>query len=173
MSRKALIAAAAAAAVVASLAVVMAASGENGMGSMGRSGSILRPAFRGFYDGHKDTFLSTDISDKTQAAAMHINYAPGLKHVPMAATEEIYLVEGTAAAGQIPVFSSEPGEGTYNPLWHEVMVTWKSGATPVLLVKDDQINALAKEGELTARPMHVILNCPIVRPTKSALSSSS
>ena len=162
-----------AATLAAALAVVLAAFGVGGMGSMGRSGSITRPAFRGFYDGHKDTFLSTDISDKTQAAAMHINYAPGLKKVPMAATEEIYLVEGTAAPGQIPVFSSEPGEATYNPLWHEVMVTWKSSATPVLLVKDDQINDLAKKGELTIKHTHVILNCPIVRPTKSTLSPSS
>ena len=28
------------------------------------------------------------------------------------------------------------------------MVTWKPGVTPVLLVKDNQIDALAKKGEL-------------------------
>ena len=131
---------------------------------------ITRPAFHGYYDGHKDTFLNTDVSDKTQAAEMHINYSAVLKAVPMSATSEIYLVQGNAAAGQIPVFGSEPGEASYTPLWHEMMVTWKAGVTPVLLVKDDQIKALAGKGQLTMTPTHIILNCPIVHPTKSALS---
>jgi hypothetical protein len=51
-------------------------------------------------------------------------------------------------------------------------VTWKAGVKPVLLVKDDQITALAGKGKLTMKMTHVILNCPIVHPTKSALSSS-
>jgi hypothetical protein len=143
-----------------------------GMGSMGLSGSIKRPALHGFYDGHKDTFLNTDVSDKTQAAEMHVNYSKVLKAVPMSATSEIYLVQGKAAPGQIPVFGSEPGETSYTPLWHEMLVTWKAGVKPVLLVKDDQINALAHKGKLTLRMTHVILNCPIVHPTKSVLSGS-
>lgn len=139
-----------------------------GMPSMGMSGSIARPALHGYYDGHRDTFLNTDVSDKMQAAQMHINYSAVLKAVPMSATSEIYFVEGTAAAKQIPVFGSEPGEASYTPLWHEVMVTWKSGVTPVLLVRDDQIKSLAAKGELTMTHTHTILNCPIVHPTKSA-----
>jgi hypothetical protein len=148
------------------------AGGGMGMGSMGLSGSIKRPALHGFYDGHRDTFLNTDVSDKAQAAEMHINYSKVLKAVPMSATSEIYLVQGRAAPGQIPVFGSEPGETSYTPLWHEMMVTWKAGVKPVLLVKDDQITALAGKGKLTMKMTHVILNCPIVHPTKSALSSS-
>ena len=145
--------------VAATLGVV--AFGSGGMGSMGRSGSVTRPAFRGFYDGHKDTFLSTDISDKSQAAEMHVNYSAILKKVPMGATDDIYLIQGPSATGQIPVFGSEPGEPTYTPLWHEVLVTWKSGATPVLLVKDDQITTLAKQGRLTIHDPHIVLNAPI------------
>jgi hypothetical protein len=151
----------------------LAAHAGGGMGSMGRSGSSMRPAFHGFYDGHKDTFLNTDVSDKAQAAQMHINYAPALKKVPMSATEEIYLVEGRAAAGQIPVFSAEPGEAKYTPLWHEVMVTWKATATPVLLTKDDQIEQLAKQGQLTTRDTMIVLNCPIVHPTKATIGATS
>ena len=156
-------------AVTAASIAALAAAAGGGMAPMGRAGSSLRPAFHAFYDGHKDTFLSTDVSDATQAAEMHINYAPALKKVPMRATEEIYLVQGRAAHGQLPVFSSEPGEATYTPLWHEVMVTWSASATPVLLTKDDQINELAKEGQLTARHTSVILNCPIVHPTKATV----
>jgi hypothetical protein len=162
------------AAAVGALAAGLAAyAAGGGMPSMGMSGSIKRPALHGYYDGHKDTFLNTDVSDKTQAAQMHINYSPVLKAVPMSATSEMYLVEGKAAAGQIPVFGSEPGETSYTPLWHEVMVTWKPGFTPVLLVKDDQIKSLATKGELTMMHAHVILNCPIVHPTKASVSGSS
>jgi hypothetical protein len=171
MKRRLLIAAAALAGALAAGLAAYAAAG--GMPSMGMSGSIRRPALHGYYDGHKDTFLNTDVSDKTQAQQMHINYSPMLGKVPMADTSEIYLVEGTAAAGQIPVFGSEPGEPTYTPLWHEVMVTWKSGVTPVLLVKDDQIKSLATKGELTMTHTHIILNCPIVHPTKASVSKGS
>src|SRR5262245_39306135 len=80
---------------------------------MGPSSTISRPSFQGYYDGHKDTYLSTDVSDKADAKAMHINYAPVLKTVPLGSAPEIYLVQGKAAAGQLAVFGSEPGETSY------------------------------------------------------------
>jgi hypothetical protein len=75
-------------------------------------------------------------------------------------------VQGKAAPGQLSVFGSEPGESDYNPLWEELVVTWKAAAKPVLLVKDDQINVLAKEGKLTVRDAHVVLNAPILEVGK-------
>ena len=168
MKRRLMIGIAAAIGMLAAALGAYAASG--GMPSMGMSGSTNRPALHGYYDGHKDTFLNTDVSDKMQAAQMHINYSAVLKAVPMSATSEIYLIEGAAAAHQIPVFGSEPGEASYTPLWHEVMVTWKSGVKPVLLVKDDQIKSLAAKGKLTMTHTHIILNCPIVHPTKASIS---
>src|SRR5438132_13454520 len=90
-------------AALAALAASLAAYGGGGMGSMGMSGSIARPALHGYYDGHKDTFLNTDVSDQMQAAEMHINYSPLLGKVLMSDTSEIYLVQGQAAPGQIPV----------------------------------------------------------------------
>src|SRR5437762_5899899 len=53
---------------------------------------------------------------------------------------EIYLVIGKAAHGQLAVFGSEPGEPSYSPLWDETDLTWKAGATPVLIKSDTQIN---------------------------------
>ena len=70
---------------------------------------------------------------------------------------------GKAAPGQLSVFGSEPGETSYNPLWEEMFVTWKPGSTPVLLVKDDQIDSLAKQGKLTLRDAHIVLNAPITK----------
>ena len=120
--------------------------------------------YQGFYDGHKDTYLITDVSSKSQASAWHINYSAELakvKGVPLQ-----YFVQGRHAAGQIAVFGSEPGESDYNPLWAEVIVTWKSGATPVVLTSDNQINAAAKAGKLTATANGIVLNGPITKVGK-------
>jgi hypothetical protein len=133
---------------------------------MGKAHMNAQPTWQGFYDGRKDTYLNTDVSDKAQAAAMHVNFAPGLKQVPAAKTPAIYLVEGRAAANQLAVFGSEPGEADYSPLWHEVIVTWKSGAKAALLTSDNQINSLAAKGKLTARQTSVLLNCPIIKVGK-------
>ena len=128
---------------------------------MGPSTRLLRPAFHGYYDGHKDTYLSTDVSSKSDAKAMHINYSATLGAVK--GLPEIYLVEGRAATGQLAVFGSEPGEKDYSPLWSETILTWKAGATPVLITSDTQINKIEKTGKLTERDAHVVLNCPIVK----------
>ena len=131
---------------------------------MGSAKTTSRPAFQGYYDGHKDTYLNTDVSSKSDAAMMHVNYSARLatiKNLP-----EIYLVEGKAASGQLAVFGSEPGEKDYSPLWSETILTWKAGARPVLLTSDKQINALEKKGTLTERDGHVVLNCPIIKVGK-------
>src|SRR5437867_3140539 len=69
---------------------------------MGPSARVLRPAFHGYYDGHKDTYLNTDVSSKADAAATHINYSAVIGSVK--GLPEIYLVEGRAAHGQLAVF---------------------------------------------------------------------
>jgi hypothetical protein len=150
------------------LAVLAVAAGAyasltSGGPRMGPTTTVKRPAFHGYYDGHKDTYLNTDVSNKAQAKAMHINYAPVLKSVPLASAPEIYLVEGKAAAGQLAVFGSEPGEKTYSPVWKETILTWKASATPVLIKSDTQIDQLEKKGGLTERSTSIRLNCPIIK----------
>ena len=115
--------------------------------------------YQGYYDGHKDGYVVTDSSNRAQAKALHVNFAPILKGAK--AAPEQYFVSGRAAAGQLAVFASEPGESSYNPLWDEMIVTWKAGVTPVLLVKDDQITSLAKAGKLKITDPHIVLNAPI------------
>ena len=58
---------------------------------------------------------------------------------------------------------SQPGEPDYTPLWHEVIVTWKSGMTPTLLKSDTDVTAAVKQGKVTQTEPHIILNCPIVK----------
>jgi hypothetical protein len=61
---------------VALVAAAGAVAASSSMGPvMGRSSKISRPAFHGFYDGHKVTYLNTDVSNKADAATMHINYS--------------------------------------------------------------------------------------------------
>jgi hypothetical protein len=144
------------------------ASLASGGPRMGPTTTIKRPAFKGYYDGHKDTYLNTDVSNKAQGKAMHINYAPVLKSVPLSTAPEIYLVEGKAAAGQLAVFGSEPGEKTYSPIWKETILTWRASATPVLIKSDTQIDQLEKKGGLTERATSVRLNCPIIKIGKGS-----
>jgi hypothetical protein len=135
---------------------------------MGPSSPISRPAFHGYYDGHKDTYLNTDVSDRAEARAMHINYAPVLKAVPLETAPEMYLVQGKAAAGQLAVFASEPGETSYSPIWKETILTWKAGATPTLITSDTQVDKLEKKGKLRERATSIRLNCPIIKVGKAS-----
>ena len=131
---------------------------------MGPARTISQPSFQGYYDGHKDTYLSTDISSKAEAKAMHINYSASIGKVK--GLPEIYLVQGRSAPNQLAVFGSEPGEASYSPLWTETILTWKPGSKPVLITSDSQINKLEKTSGLTERPGNVVLNCPIVKVGK-------
>jgi hypothetical protein len=133
---------------------------------MGPQTAIKRPAFHGYYDGHKDTYLNTDVSNKSEATMMHVNYAPVLKSVPLSAAPEIYLVQGKAAGGQLAIFGSEPGETSYSPVWKETILTWKASATPTLITSDTQVDKLEKKGTLTERATSIRLNCPIIKVGK-------
>ena len=130
---------------------------------MGPASTISQAAFHGYYDGHKDTYVSTDVSNKTEAKMMHINYAPVLKSVSLKSAPEMYLVQGKSASGQLAVFGSEPGETSYSPIWKETILTWKASAKPVLITSDTQIDKLEKKGGLTERATATRLNCPIIK----------
>lgn len=150
-------------ALFAATAAVAAAS-SGGLPNIGTPSTKTQPVYKGYYDHHIDTYLITDVSSKSQAAAMHINYSAelkGLKGLP-----EQYFVRGRAAKGQLTIFGSQPGESDYNPLWEEVWLTWKKGVKPVLIGQDDQVDALEKKGKLTEKDAHIVLNAPILKVGK-------
>ena len=151
----------AAAMVACASALAAGAYATGGPMMMGPTHRISQTAFKGYYDGHFVTYLSTDISSKVEARMMHINYSASIGKVK--GLPEIYLVQGRSATGQLAVFGSQPGEPDYSPLWDETILTWKAGATPVLIKSDTQVNKLEKTSGLTERPGHVVLNCPIVK----------
>jgi hypothetical protein len=148
--------------LAATAAVAAAATG--GLPNIGKPSMKTQPVYKGYYDHHIDTYLITDVSSKSQAKSMHINYSAELKSVKGAPIQ--YFVRGRAAHGQLTVFGSEPGESDYNPLWEEVWVTWKKGVKPVLLGQDDQITGLVKKGKLTMKDAHIVLNAPILKVGK-------
>jgi hypothetical protein len=150
-----------AAVVVCVSAVAAGAYATGGPMMMGPTHTIQQKAFKGYYDGHLDTYLSTDISSKTEAKMMNINFSASIGKVK--GLPEIYLVQGRSAPNQLAVFGSEPGESDYSPLWDETILTWKTGSTPVLITSDNQVDKLEKTSGLTERPGNMVLNCPIVK----------
>jgi hypothetical protein len=129
--------------------------------------TITLPVTYGLYDGHVDTMLSTDVSNKAQATVLHINYSAAIVTQAAGKYPSLYRISGRAAAGQSQVFGTEPGEADYSPLWQEVTVRWKTGVKPVLLTKDDQVKEMASKGKLTITPTPIVLNCPIVKVSSS------
>jgi hypothetical protein len=150
--------------------VVAAVAGSSDAGMPG-SGSIMRPAFHAFYDDHVVVYLATDVSDKAEAQMMHTNFAPKLKSA-MKSADEMYVFQGKISPGQLPVFTSEPGDASYSPLWHEMYVSWKPGSTPMVVKSDTDIEKLVKSGQLMEKASTIVLNCPIVKPIKSELGGS-
>lgn len=155
---------AAAAATATATSVPLAASpvGLASRLNLGPAKNTSQITWEGFYDGHHDAYINTDVSDRSQAKSLHANFAPLLTHSGAGALSPMYFVKGRAAAGQIAVFGSEPGGSDYSPLWSEIIVRWKAGVKPVLLTKDDQIKTLAKAGKLTMQQNKIVLNAPIV-----------
>ena len=62
--------------------IALAASAYAGGGPLplGRATKTRQLTYHAYYDGHKDAYLVTDVSSKTQARALHINYAAELRH---------------------------------------------------------------------------------------------
>ena len=120
------------------------------------------PAFPAFYDAHKDMVIVTDAFPKTASVTYHVNFAPSLAKVSPASQPAWYIVRGKSAAGQLAVLGSEPGESDYSPLWRTVIVRWKHGVTPKMLISDNMILSLAKKGELTATFTPAVVNATVV-----------
>ena len=133
-----------------------------GAHSLPAQASQTLPAFPAFYDAHKDVVVVTDAYPKAAAGTFHANYAPSLSAVQPASQPTWYIVRGPAAAGQIAVLGSEPGESDYSPLWQTVIVRWKPGVTPAVLTSDNMILDLAKKGELTATKTALVVNAAVI-----------
>jgi len=142
------------------------------LGAPGSAVANAAPAPRGpftppavqmsYYDDHHDALVTTDSSRKAEAKTLNINYSPTLGLLKPRVFPKIYLVKGTAAAGQLWVLGAEPGEDNYSPVWHEVIVTWNQAVTPVLITSDTQVDDLVTAGSVTEAPRDVLLNSAVI-----------
>jgi hypothetical protein len=147
--------------LAAGAAVGASAFASGGTLTLGPPSNAQLHVYKGYYDGHLDRFLALDVSNKAQATAAHLNYAPLLAKTKGAPPQ--YFFQGKAAPGQVSVFGlTEPGKPNYTPLWDVYWVTWKPGVTPTLMKVDDDITAAAKAGKLTVTDAHMVLNAPII-----------
>ncbi|MGE5225461.1 MAG: hypothetical protein ACM3OO_01150 [Planctomycetaceae bacterium] len=120
------------------------------------------PVQLSFYDGHQDAIVVTDSTNRDQARAMSINYAPGLARVKPRFFPKLFLVRGAAASGQLAVLGAETGEPSYSPIWRVIKVRWNQGVTPVLLTSDTQIGKARRAGDLTTTKTRALLNAPVI-----------
>lgn len=148
-------------AVVSALAVTVGSGVAWATGGVASGPKVSTAPMQAYYDGHKDSIISTDVSSKSLATAESINFAPGLRLVPLS-TPKIYFVMGDMAPDQLKVLGSQPGESDYSPIWRETDVSFKSGHTPVLLTSDTQIDSLVKKGVLSEHKTNIRRNCPVV-----------
>jgi plastocyanin len=158
------------ASVVVSAGAMSGGSMGGRMSTMGPMRRALLPAFIGWYDNHRVLFLATDTSSQAEAMSEHINFSAGLAK-SLSSAETIYMVTNGAFANRGAVFSSEPGESDYTPLWQEVMVTWSDPSQAVALGSDDQIKGLAAAGKVTLQMTGTVLNCPIIKVAAHGASS--
>lgn len=131
------------------------------------------PAFPALYDAHKDVVIVSDAFPKSAAVTFHANYAPSLSAVQPASQPAWYIVRGRAAAGQMAVLGSEPGESDYSPLWRTVIVRWKPGVAPKVLTSDNMILDLAKKGQLTTTNTSLVVNSTVTSVKAAPVASAS
>jgi len=151
-----------AAASPSSVSTQAAGMSQLGAHSLPAQTSQTLPAFPAYYDAHQDVVVVTDAFPKPAATMFHANFAPSLAVVKPASQPLWYVMRGPAAAGQLTVLGSEPGESDYSPLWRTVIVRWKPGVSSKLLTSDDMINSLAKQGKLTITDTSMIVNATVV-----------
>jgi hypothetical protein len=64
--------------------------------------------------------------------------------------------------GQRNVIDTVPGRADYTPLWAVRMVTWKAGADVRVLRSAAAVARAQRAGQVTVRPMPIVVNCPVL-----------
>jgi hypothetical protein len=134
---------------------------------------VTIPLTKGFVDGAEVFYISTEASDKdladhlTEFTGFRVAYAPSLARTPQSALANIYAfsngIEGSGPLGFQPsVVDSKPGDSQYSPLWRINMVEWKEGATPRILMSDEEIASAQAAGEVGITFTQLVVNCPFV-----------
>ena len=84
-----------------------------------------------------------------------VKLKPGNKTAPLWA-----FTNGDDA--QRNIVDTVPGRADYTPLWAVRMVTWKAGADVRVLRSAAAVGRAQRAGEVTIRPMSIVVNCPVL-----------
>ena len=60
------------------------------------------------------------------------------------------------------IIDTVPGRKNYSPLWAVRLVTWKDGSDVRTLRSAAAVSRAQRAGELTIRPMPIVVNCPVL-----------
>jgi hypothetical protein len=60
------------------------------------------------------------------------------------------------------IIDTVPGQASYSPLWAVRMVTWDDGADVRVLRSAAAVARAQRAGDVTIRPMPVVVNCPVL-----------
>lgn len=60
------------------------------------------------------------------------------------------------------IIDTVPGRKNYSPLWAVRLVTWKDGSEVRTLRSAAAVSRAQRAGELTVRPMPIVVNCPVL-----------
>ena len=117
----------------------------------------------GRIDGEPIWFIRTDTSDRTFADDEGLVFVPLLAAARSVAggTGRIYLFDGDAADGQLPVLSTGPGRDDFTPLYEVANVRFTD--SPLLLESVAQIEAALADGRIQIEETPVVVNYPAVR----------
>ncbi|HEU0304390.1 MAG TPA: hypothetical protein VFR32_07410 [Gaiellaceae bacterium] len=66
------------------------------------------------------------------------------------------------AEAQRNVIDTVPGRADYTPLWAVRLVTWKDGQRARVLRSAAAIRRAAAAGQLSVKPMPIVVNCPVL-----------
>jgi len=134
----------------------------------GQSETVL-PLNHAWFEGHKVQYVTTDISDRTMAQALGVNYVARLADAlaEPGVAERVYKFPGDE---QLSVFQSAPrptgaqnADRAYSPLWQMVLVRWRKAQAIRELRSEKEILAAADGGLVSLEITSIVVNCPITR----------
>lgn len=135
------------------------------------------PSVTGYADGQEILFMHTEVSDKQLAQTLTqmmggspVLVVPSLAAVPESALANVYVftngVVPDGATGpqgfQPDVFDNPPGSEKYSPLRAVNLVIWNESAAPRVLTSAAEVQASAKQGELTIDETGIVVNMPFL-----------
>ncbi len=131
-------------------------------GWKGRFGFVTFRLHPVLFNGRRAYHIRTDASEAAFARRVGLVHVPKLSAALKAGlTAEYFVFTGGAAAGQLPVVSTVPGQADYTPAFAISRVTFTR--TPRLLLSAEAVRDAASSGRVRIESTGVVVNYPFVK----------